>query len=165
MDEDYRWAVLRKVIPMWLFHVTNLTFIGKLFPITRTLGTDPDLPAAIQNVILLLLGFPTHAAATAPNHAGPLTTADYALTGLALLTLLLEFTSDNQQHAYQSFKHALKNSHSVQSVVEQTNRAAWPGARIAWTTEDAERGFITRGLWAWSRHPNFLCEQTFWVRL
>ncbi|KAH9930135.1 DUF1295-domain-containing protein [Fomitopsis serialis] len=24
-------------------------------------------------------------------------------------------------------------------------------------------GFVTRGLWAWSRHPNFFCEQTFWV--
>ncbi|KAN0063980.1 hypothetical protein ACQY0O_003586 [Thecaphora frezii] len=28
--------------------------------------------------------------------------------------------------------------------------------------EDADRGFVTRGLWAWSRHPNFACEQTTW---
>ena len=27
-DEDYRWAVLRKRIPVWLFHIVNLTFIG-----------------------------------------------------------------------------------------------------------------------------------------
>ena len=26
------------------------------------------------------------------------------------------------------------------------------------------RGFLTSGLWAWSRHPNFLCEQlNFWI--
>lgn len=28
--------------------------------------------------------------------------------------------------------------------------------------EDVDRGFVTRGLWAWSRHPNFACEQTTW---
>ncbi|KAI6042477.1 hypothetical protein EDC04DRAFT_2968016 [Pisolithus marmoratus] len=39
----------------------------------------------------------------------------------------------------------------------------WFGARIPWTKRDAERGFVTRGLWAWSRHPNFLCEQLFWI--
>ncbi|KAG8768066.1 hypothetical protein FRC12_005780 [Ceratobasidium sp. 428] len=33
---------------------------------------------------------------------------------------------------------------------------------MEWTDEDVKRGFITRGLWAWSRHPNFTCEQTFW---
>lgn len=27
-DEDYRWVVLRKQIPLWLFQITNLVFIG-----------------------------------------------------------------------------------------------------------------------------------------
>ena len=27
-EEDYRWVVLRKKIPPWLFQVTNLVFIG-----------------------------------------------------------------------------------------------------------------------------------------
>lgn len=27
-EEDYRWAVLRKKIPPWLFQITNLVFIG-----------------------------------------------------------------------------------------------------------------------------------------
>jgi hypothetical protein len=30
-EEDYRWVVLRKTIPMWFFHVTNLTFIGSVW--------------------------------------------------------------------------------------------------------------------------------------
>lgn len=30
------------------------------------------------------------------------------------------------------------------------------------TPEDAQRGFVTKGLWAWSRHPNFACEQVTW---
>ena len=28
-DEDYRWQIVRKKIPSWLFQVFNLTFIGK----------------------------------------------------------------------------------------------------------------------------------------
>ncbi len=30
---------------------------------------------------------------------------------------------------------------------------------------ELDRGFVTSGLWAWSRHPNFAAEQTFWVLL
>ena len=107
--------------------------------------------AAIQNVILFLLGLPTYIAALQqPEH---LSTSDYVLGALALVILVLEFVSDNQQYSYQSFKH--------EGVSSNTQ---WPGARINWTQRDVQRGFCTRGLWAWSRHPNFFCEQTFWVR-
>lgn len=67
------------------------------------------------------------------------------------MTLAIEFTADNQQYAYQSHKRM------------GTFGGEWPGARIAWTQADVHRGFITRGLWAWSRHPNFAAEQTFWI--
>lgn len=30
---------------------------------------------------------------------------------------------------------------------------------------DLDRGFNTTGLWAWSRHPNFACEQSIWITL
>jgi steroid 5-alpha reductase family enzyme len=110
--------------------------------------------AGIQNVLLLLLGIPTYVAATQPPQ--PLGGKDYGVAALALFVLALEFTSDNQQFAYQSFKHEPKRFHKYQQ---------WPGARLDWTAADAERGFLTRGLWAWSRHPNFACEQSFWVRV
>lgn len=29
-EEDYRWPVLRKSVPKWLFHFLNLTFICKV---------------------------------------------------------------------------------------------------------------------------------------
>ncbi|PSS05509.1 hypothetical protein PHLCEN_2v3791 [Hermanssonia centrifuga] len=132
-DEDYRWAVLRQRIPAWLFHITNLTFI-----------------AAIQNVILFLLGIPTYIAAF--QQPGQLSTSDYILASLALLDLAIEFTADNQQYSFQTYKHT--------GVIEKNE---WLGANLNWTPADATRGFITRGLWAWSRHPNFLCEQTFWI--
>ena len=33
------------------------------------------------------------------------------------------------------------------------------------TQEDLDRGFITSGLWAYCRHPNFAAEQTIWIIL
>lgn len=63
------------------------------------------------------------------------------------------------------------------------NTNEWPGARIQWTEDDRQRGlwleltgdelcliyikigFVTRGLWAYSRHPNCACEQAFWVNI
>ncbi|EIN09854.1 DUF1295-domain-containing protein [Punctularia strigosozonata HHB-11173 SS5] len=134
-DEDYRWEILRRKLHPVLFHLTNLVFI-----------------AAIQNMLLFLLALPTYIAAAQPHV--PLGTSDYVLGGLALLTVLTEFVADNQQYSFQTFKH---------SAERKLNENDWPGARIRWTTEDCERGFVTKGLWAWSRHPNFLCEQTFWI--
>ncbi|KAJ7086037.1 hypothetical protein B0H15DRAFT_353673 [Mycena belliarum] len=133
-DEDYRWAVLRKQLHPILFQIVNLTFIS-----------------AIQNVLLLLLGIPTYFAATQSPQL--LEIRDYGVIALSLLVLAIEFTSDNQQYAFQTFKHEPRRFH---------NSHQWLGARLDWTPADAERGFITRGLWAWSRHPNFACEQSFW---
>ena len=31
--------------------------------------------------------------------------------------------------------------------------------------ESLDRGFITSGLWAYSRHPNFAAEQSVWISL
>ncbi|EJF64494.1 hypothetical protein DICSQDRAFT_178157 [Dichomitus squalens LYAD-421 SS1] len=134
-DEDYRWAILRSKMSPLLFQVFNLVFI-----------------AFMQNVILFVLAVPVQIAAM--QQPAKLHVSDYFLAGLALLDVAAEFVADNQQYSFQTFKH---------SGVRQPKTADWPGARIEWTTADANRGFITRGLWAWSRHPNFFCEQTFWV--
>jgi len=144
-DEDYRWAVLRKQIPAWLFQVTNLTFI-----------------AATQNVLLLLLGLPVYTASVLQPHT-PLATSDYLLAALSLVVLLLEFTADNQQYAFHAYKHdILAKEKGDKTVAEYNPSEQWLGARLAWTKDDAHRGFITRGLWRYSRHPNCVCEQTFW---
>jgi steroid 5-alpha reductase family enzyme len=34
-----------------------------------------------------------------------------------------------------------------------------------YTRAEMDRGFITRGLWKFSRHPNFAAEQSIWVIL
>ncbi|KAB5590056.1 Integral membrane protein [Ceratobasidium theobromae] len=136
-DEDYRWAVFRAKIPSWLFRLFNFGFI-----------------ALTQNILLFLMAFPVHHALF--QHDLPLTTSDYVLAGLTILDLVIQFTADNQQYAFQSYKY------KVDGPKGQFGPNAWPGARMEWTEEDVKRGFVTKGLWAWSRHPNFLCEQTFW---
>lgn len=132
-DEDYRWQVLRDKLPRWFFQVVNLTFI-----------------AIIQNIILFLLALPTEIAVRQAHV--PLGPSDFILGGLSLLALFIEFIADNQQNSFQNYKRT-----------GQHDPNAWPGSRIHWTKEDAERGFVARGLWGWSRHPNFLCEQSFWI--
>ncbi|KAI5122542.1 hypothetical protein M0805_005269 [Coniferiporia weirii] len=134
-DEDYRWEVLRSKIPPWLFQIFNLTFI-----------------AITQNILLFLLAIPTHNAAILPKADRSLKLPDYILAVLSVATLLIEFVADNQQYSYQTHK---------RTGVYNPNE--WPGSRLHWTQVDVQRGFLTRGLWAWSRHPNFACEQTFWI--
>ncbi|KZT42150.1 DUF1295-domain-containing protein [Sistotremastrum suecicum HHB10207 ss-3] len=132
-EEDYRWAILRRKVPAWLFQVINLSFI-----------------VIIQNIILFMLGLPTYRVLVEEN--GPLSTPDYILFSLGIVTLALEFTADNQQWSFHDFKSS-----------GEVSGTQWPGANIQWTEHDRKRGFANRGLWAWSRHPNFACEQTFWI--
>ncbi|KAF9453448.1 DUF1295-domain-containing protein [Macrolepiota fuliginosa MF-IS2] len=144
-DEDYRWAILRSQVPAWFFQFTNLTFI-----------------AATQNVLLLLLGIPTFITTVLQPHTD-LVTSDYVLAAIAVGILAFEFTADNQQYAFQTYKHAFLarekgDKHFASYVAEKQ----WPLARLDWTPSDARRGFVTKGLWRYSRHPNFACEQSFW---
>jgi len=144
-DEDYRWAVLRSQLPPWLFQIVNLTFI-----------------AATQNVLLLLLAYPAKIAALQPHT--PLSNSDVIFAAAAVAALIIEFTSDNQQYSFQAYKRAFLATKNGETNVEAYDpKKQWIGARLNWTPEDAERGFVTKGRWAYSRHPNFACEQLFWV--
>jgi steroid 5-alpha reductase family enzyme len=109
----------------------------------------------MQNGILYGLGYPTYIALRNPNT--PLGPIDAVLTGLVALDLLIEFTADNQQYSFQTFKH------SKAPRVQKAPGEEWFFAKQRWTEDDVKTGFVTRGLWAWSRHPNFAAEQTFWV--
>ncbi|KAF9466519.1 hypothetical protein BDZ94DRAFT_1319395 [Collybia nuda] len=144
-EEDYRWAVLRKQLPPWLFQITNLTFIS-----------------VTQNVLLLLLGLPTRVASVLQPHTA-LTLSDYTLSFLAIVVLVIEFTADNQQYAFQTYKHAFLAAEKGKASMEAYDaQMQWPGARLDWKPEDARRGFLTKGFWSYSRHPNSACEQAFW---
>lgn len=69
-----------------------------------------------------------------------------------LVIVVLEFFADQQQWNYHNAKDAY-------------NKTAKVPSEYKFTREQLDRGFNTSGLWAWSRHPNFAAEQSFWVVL
>jgi steroid 5-alpha reductase family enzyme len=87
---------------------------------------------AYQNLLLLLICLP---AAQALDHPGGLGWPDFAAAALFLAFLAGETIADQQQWEFQKRKRA---------AVEPTAR------------------FVTTGLFAWSRHPNFFFEQAQW---
>ena len=109
------------------------------------------------NILLLILGFPIHTASTIQPHT-PIAPYDLLLASLTPIVLALKFTAINQQYAFQSYKTTVLSSGAKYDETKQ-----WPDTWLKWTSEDARRGFMMRGLWAYSRHSNFACEQTFWV--
>jgi steroid 5-alpha reductase family enzyme len=124
----------------------------------------PFSTAIAQSVLLACMSLPYHHVLMTPRSAHPpsslpygLAPTDLLLTGLTLLDLYTQYMADNQQYSFQSYKHAPESSR------QSLSRYTQGPFDITWTPEDAKRGFITRGLWAWSRHPNFACEQTFWA--
>lgn len=67
------------------------------------------------------------------------------LIGLIMITLIfIQTIADEQQHRYQSKKYKLINS--KQKLIG-----------------NFKKGFIDTGLWKYSRHPNYTCEQLIWV--
>jgi steroid 5-alpha reductase family enzyme len=93
--------------------------------------------APVQNAILLGLALP---AWVALRHAGtPLNWIDGLAVGGFALFFTGEVIADQQQWRFQTDKHARKAR----------------GERV-------EAEFLTTGLFAYSRHPNFFCEQAMW---
>ena len=93
--------------------------------------------APLQNVLLLLITVPSYAAYL---HLGtPLGPLDYVATSGFVLLFLGETIADEQQWRFQNAKYADKAD----------GRA--PKAE-----------FLTEGLFRYSRHPNFFCEQGMW---
>ena len=74
----------------------------------------------------------------------PLYWADYLIAGITFLLIVFETISDQQQYDFQNEKY--KKIELGQPL-----------------EGDYKKGFITSGLWAFSRHPNYTCEQLIWV--
>ena len=110
-----------------------------------------ELPC-LTTLILANSGPATSAWILSGTRGSPARSTSLVLGALALADIAMEFVADNQQYSFQTYKHT--------GVL---TKGDWPSARIHWTPRDAKRGFVTRGLWAWSRHPNFFCEQAFWA--
>jgi len=68
---------------------------------------------------------------------------DIVLALIILTLIILQSISDNQQFYFQKAKNKSDKNYNHK--------------------KDLDRGFISSGLWAYCRHPNFSCEQAIWI--
>ena len=95
-----------------------------------------------QNVLILLFTLPTIVALQFKDV--PLGPLDYTIAGLMFLFIMYEMVADIQHWNFQSKKWELIKA----------------GKEL---TSDYKKGFLDKGLWAHSRHPNYFAEQAIWV--
>lgn len=95
-----------------------------------------------QNALILLFTLPT---IVALQHVDvPLGIFDYTVAGLMFLFIVYEMLADIQHMKFQTAKWAKKNAGET-------------------LTGDYKKGFLVKGLWAHSRHPNYFAEQSIWI--
>jgi len=94
-----------------------------------------------QMGLIFLFTLPILAAWTGGNE---INFFDYFIGFLMLLFIILETISDQQQYNFQTSKYE-----KIKSKSELKG--------------DYKKGFLTSGLWSYSRHPNFTCEQIIWI--
>lgn len=95
-----------------------------------------------QNILILLFTLP--AIVALQNNNVPLGILDLIAAILMMLFIILETVADIQQWKFQSRKHEkIKNGEELSG--------------------DYKKGFLDKGLWGLSRHPNYFAEQSIWV--
>ena len=99
-----------------------------------------------QNALVLAICLP---ALVVMESTAPINGFDYAAAGLMFSALLIESIADEQQMMFHTTKRRMLNE----------------GKSLEELPHPYNRGFNTTGLWAYSRHPNYLGEQAFWLFL
>lgn len=110
---------------------------------------------------------PAYAILLSARFEPDITAADCAYFSVQLLLVLSEWISDGQQWGkFANLESSLiipNTSIAYQTAKHQYNKDA--KLPTGWNQADLDRGFITSGLWGYSRHPNFFAEQTIWFVL
>ncbi|KIW82652.1 hypothetical protein Z517_05679 [Fonsecaea pedrosoi CBS 271.37] len=138
-SEDYRWATVKDYAGPVLMFLFNILFISLAQSLLLVCITTPAY-------ILLL----TERLATYDGPIQSWNIVDSVACALMLAFIAISYVADQQQWKY----HAAK--------AEYRNTAKVPHG---WERADLDRGFLTKGLFAYSRHPNFAAEQSVWVTL
>lgn len=85
----------------------------------------------------------------------PVNYLDVICLACIIVSMAIETLADEQQWVYQTAKHATP-SKGTRSHSKESSPVSYC------QPEDLRRGFITGGLYRYSRHPNFACEQLNW---
>ena len=99
-----------------------------------------------QNALVLAICLPSFASMDSTATLGLF---DFIAFGGAFMFLLLETAADEQQMFFHTTKRKMLNE----------------GKTLEELPEPFNKGFNTLGLWNYSRHPNYLGEQGFWLVL
>ena len=91
--------------------------------------------------LIFLFSLPILAAWQGGN---PLSYIDIIIAGVLFLLIIIQTISDEQQHKFQTLKY------------DKIHK----GERLS---GNFKKGFIDYGLWKFSRHPNYTCEQLIWI--
>ncbi|OAF57919.1 hypothetical protein VC83_05268 [Pseudogymnoascus destructans] len=135
-SEDYRWMIIKKKVNSWS------TAIWPVFNIIFIAG--------MQLGLLLLISTPAYIQLLVSNMEMPISKVDTLFPRALVGLVLIEALADHQQWSFQSAKAKYRATAKVPQGYEQG---------------DLERGFVVSGLFSLCRHPNFACEQAFWVVL
>ncbi|OBT78423.1 hypothetical protein VF21_02139 [Pseudogymnoascus sp. 05NY08] len=135
-SEDYRWMIIKKKVDSWS------PAIWHVFNIIFIAG--------MQLGLLLLISTPAYIQLLVSNMEMPMSKVDTLFPRVLCGLVLIEALADHQQWGFQTAKAKYRATAKVPLGYEQ---------------EDLERGFVVTGLFSLCRHPNFACEQAFWVAL
>lgn len=130
---------MKNYIGSGLFFLLNIVFISLYQSLLLFCITSPTY-------VLLL----TERLASYDSRTPALGLGDVTSASLMLGFILISFLADQQQWNF----HSAKSDYQKQAKVPKGYERA-----------DLDRGFLTKGLWAYSRHPNFAAEQNVWVTL
>ncbi|EFY93894.1 DUF1295 domain-containing protein [Metarhizium acridum CQMa 102] len=152
-SEDYRWygesmQKPRRLREMLIYY---REIVKSKVPAFVFFLLNVTFISLIQSVLLFAFScVPAYAILLSTRFEPNVTASDFAYFAVELLLVISEWISDGQQWEYQTAKH-------------QYNKDA--KLPRGWDQADLDRGFITSGLWGYSRHPNFFAEQTIWFVL
>lgn len=132
--EDYRWVHVRR-----MFDYPRSRVLWHIFNFTFT--------AFLQNYLLLALVLPMW---TVLSINKPFSLLDIAVAVLFVAFLFFETVADQQQWNFQTNKYSWIASKRVKKNLSKQE------------VDDFKRGFLIRGLFAYSRHPNFFAEISIW---
>ncbi|GAB7358123.1 hypothetical protein MBLNU230_g0282t1 [Neophaeotheca triangularis] len=103
-----------------------------------------------QSILLFLIITPAYPLILAARLHPEMFWVDTMFPRFLIGLVLLEYFADGQQWTYQNAKQAYQSTAKVPE---------------GYTRAQLERGFLTTGLWRYSRHPNFAAEQAIWLSL